>query len=134
MAVLSLILYYSFPGLPFHTPIAAVLSKLYSNSALAIFNSRIHILGGRDTTNGSGHTHISLNPTVAGVGSLANKIDSCIPTGQVHVHEEVYVHAEGGLPLEDLKVFLLGCSDYCAMTHTHTGHIPGSKASGACCV
>ncbi|KIP12190.1 hypothetical protein PHLGIDRAFT_113969 [Phlebiopsis gigantea 11061_1 CR5-6] len=91
MAVLSLILYYSFPGLPYHVPVATVLSKLYSNSALAIFNSRIHIVGGKESTDHQGTVHLSVSR-----GSrrpLTRTLDT------IHIQEDVYVHADD-IPLE----------------------------------
>ena len=91
MAVLSLVLYYSFPGLPYHVPVATVLSKLYSNSALAIFNSRIHIVGGRESSNQSGTMHLSVSR-----GSrrpLTRTLDTIL------IQEDVYVHADD-VPLE----------------------------------
>ncbi|KIP06820.1 hypothetical protein PHLGIDRAFT_118667 [Phlebiopsis gigantea 11061_1 CR5-6] len=47
-ASVDVILYYAYPHTPYHSCAATVLAKLYSNSLLAIFNSRVKIVGGRD--------------------------------------------------------------------------------------
>lgn len=101
MALVSLILYYAFPGLPFHTPAAEVLSKLYSNSALAIFNSRIHIVGGRESTHESTNMmHISISPN--NVRPLPrNKFESMPRATPIHIQEDVYVHSDA-IPLENM--------------------------------
>jgi hypothetical protein len=52
-AMLDLVLYYAFPRYAYHSCVAAILGKLYSNSLLVIFNSRIRIVGGRDWSSDS---------------------------------------------------------------------------------
>ncbi|KIP04367.1 hypothetical protein PHLGIDRAFT_199839 [Phlebiopsis gigantea 11061_1 CR5-6] len=44
-AILALILWYAFPHREYYTAVATILGKLYSNSLLAIFNSRSKFAG-----------------------------------------------------------------------------------------
>ncbi|TBU37349.1 hypothetical protein BD309DRAFT_876619 [Dichomitus squalens] len=46
-ATIDIVLYFSEPDTDYHSCIATILAKLYSNSLLVIFNSRIRIVGGR---------------------------------------------------------------------------------------
>ena len=112
MALVSLILYYAFPEVPFHTPAAEVLSKLYSNSALAIFNSRIHIVGGREPTNPSTSMHISISPDAV-TPLTRNKIRSKTrrSTPIRFNHESVYAHS-GAVQLEEMVRVTHMCGEY----------------------
>lgn len=100
MALLSLIFYYAFPDKPYHVTAATVLAKMYSNSVLAIFNSRIRIVGGRDdwTDNGQ-NLCLSLHP--GGVKN-SSRADSSVAASQlsaIRVQEDIYVHSDA-IPLE----------------------------------
>ncbi|GJE96047.1 hypothetical protein PsYK624_122400 [Phanerochaete sordida] len=53
MATVDLILYFAFPHEAYHGCIALVLAKLYSNSLLVLFNSRIRIVGSRNWSDSS---------------------------------------------------------------------------------
>lgn len=48
-ATIDIILFLVFPHNAYHGCVALTLAKLYSNSLLVIFNSRIHIHGGRNS-------------------------------------------------------------------------------------
>ncbi|KAF9262829.1 hypothetical protein L218DRAFT_840393, partial [Marasmius fiardii PR-910] len=47
VATVDLILFLVFPATPYHITAALILAKVYSNSLLVIFNSRVRIVGGR---------------------------------------------------------------------------------------
>ena len=48
-ATIDLILYFALPHTVYHICIATFLTKLYTNSLLALFNSRVSIIGSRDS-------------------------------------------------------------------------------------
>uniref|UniRef100_A0A0W0G0L4 DUF6534 domain-containing protein n=1 Tax=Moniliophthora roreri TaxID=221103 RepID=A0A0W0G0L4_MONRR len=58
MILVQPILFFSCPGKTYHMAPALVIAKLYSNSLLVIFNSRIQIIGARGT-----RTTINVTPT-----------------------------------------------------------------------
>lgn len=64
-ASIDIVLYYAFPHKAYHSCPATVLAKLYSNSMLAIFNSRIRIVGSRDWSASDGDA-ISLDGAARG--------------------------------------------------------------------
>ncbi|KAF9052529.1 hypothetical protein BDP27DRAFT_1304455 [Rhodocollybia butyracea] len=49
-ATIDIILFITFPNNSYHATVALTLAKLYSNTLILIFNSRLRIIGGRDTT------------------------------------------------------------------------------------
>lgn len=49
VATVDIILFLSFPHNNYHTTPALTLAKLYTNTLVLIFNSRMRIVGGRDT-------------------------------------------------------------------------------------
>ncbi|PBK88455.1 hypothetical protein ARMGADRAFT_997101 [Armillaria gallica] len=49
VALLNLILFFALPGQSFYTAPALLMPKLYANAIYVVLNSRIRILGGRDT-------------------------------------------------------------------------------------
>ncbi|KIJ36603.1 hypothetical protein M422DRAFT_34164 [Sphaerobolus stellatus SS14] len=53
VAIIDIILYLVFPHQDYHTAPALTLAKLYSNTLLVIFNSRLRIVGGRDNDDNS---------------------------------------------------------------------------------
>ncbi|PBK93188.1 hypothetical protein ARMGADRAFT_151634 [Armillaria gallica] len=61
-ALLSFILYFAFPHQNFYVTPALIVPKLYANSVLVVLNSRIQILGGRNTYTSS--TDISITTTM----------------------------------------------------------------------
>ncbi|KAK0241068.1 hypothetical protein EDD85DRAFT_764844, partial [Armillaria nabsnona] len=48
VTLLSLILFFAFPGQTFYVTPAFIISKLYANTVYMVLNSRIRIIGGRD--------------------------------------------------------------------------------------
>ena len=100
MAALSLILYYACPDTPNHVTAATVLAKMYSNSVLAIFNSRIRIIGGRDEYENGANVLLSLHP---GTQKMSGpNTDSCVTGSQpsaIRIQEDIYVHTDN-IPLE----------------------------------
>ena len=62
MVSIGLILLLTVKHKPYFTTTGTILAKLYSNSMMVIFNSRIRIVGARDTSNGwRTHTSTTLN-------------------------------------------------------------------------
>ncbi|KAF9262841.1 hypothetical protein L218DRAFT_928877 [Marasmius fiardii PR-910] len=55
VATSELILFLVFPSAPYHITAALILAKLYSNSMMVIFNTRMKIVGGRGQSASSGH-------------------------------------------------------------------------------
>ena len=57
IASLDIILFFTYPNEAYHACITLVLSKLYSNSLLVLFNSQIQIVGARslEPDNDTGH-------------------------------------------------------------------------------
>ncbi len=49
IALLSLILFFVFPGQTFYSTPVFIMPKLYANTVYMVLNSRIRIMGGRDT-------------------------------------------------------------------------------------
>ena len=101
MAILSLVLYYACPNTPNHVTAATVLAKMYSNSVLAIFNSRIRIIGGREDTEIGPNALLTLHPATRR-SSGTNKVVSNISgsdIGAIRVQEDIYVHADD-IPLK----------------------------------
>ncbi|KAK0241104.1 hypothetical protein EDD85DRAFT_948200 [Armillaria nabsnona] len=49
VALLSLVLFFVFPGETFYATPALIMPKLYANTVYMVLNSRIRIIGGRDT-------------------------------------------------------------------------------------
>lgn len=79
VATVDLILFFAFPKNNYHTTPALTIAKLYSNSLVLTFNSRMRVIGGRDET----RTHTSelheLRTTriaAPGVTSMHNAIGS----------------------------------------------------------
>ena len=102
-------MYYAFPHKAFHSCPATILAKLYSNSMLAIFNSRIRIVGSRDWT-GSGDvismdSHAPRGATAGSVGPIvftrATRTEISTfgagksSTGGIHVEREVWTEGDG---------------------------------------
>lgn len=95
--MLTFILYYTFPSKPYFVAPSVIMAKCYSNSLLAIFNSRIHVIGGRMSQNDD--AHISF-------GNFQRATDPTDPRAAsnmtVQIQEEVYVHSDA-LQLEILQ-------------------------------
>ncbi|KAK0226593.1 hypothetical protein IW262DRAFT_777891 [Armillaria fumosa] len=63
VALLNLILFFGFPHQTFHGTPALIMPKLYANTVYMVLNSRIRILGGRETSTSSA-THMSITTTM----------------------------------------------------------------------
>lgn len=90
VALINIILFVVLHNRNYYLVPALVLGKLYSNTALAVLNSRIHISGGRS---GPSFTDISFPSRLLGRGE-----DRSIIT-----HPQV-VSSHGGIPLEGINV------------------------------
>ena len=102
-ATVDLILFMVFPHTAYHAAVALTLAKLYSNSMLVILNSRIKIVGGRNSSSRgasegsafielgtSGRHPVRFAPRSAGArGEL-----STFGTVGVHVQEETWVERD----------------------------------------
>ncbi|SJK98181.1 uncharacterized protein ARMOST_01442 [Armillaria ostoyae] len=64
VALLNLILFYAFPRQTFYGTPALIMPKLYANTVYMVLNSRIRILGGRDTYTSSTDRIISAGSTM----------------------------------------------------------------------
>ncbi|PBK61346.1 hypothetical protein ARMSODRAFT_669717 [Armillaria solidipes] len=64
VALLNLILFYAFPRQTFYGTPALIMPKLYANTVYMVLNSRIRILGGRDTYTSSTDMIISAGSTM----------------------------------------------------------------------
>ncbi|EKM52241.1 uncharacterized protein PHACADRAFT_260480 [Phanerochaete carnosa HHB-10118-sp] len=119
-ATIDIILFLAFPHNSYHGCVATTLAKLYSNSLLVLFNSRIRIVGGRNGTSHGVVASYSSGPVkgapggaTAGTGAApstfrAVDFGSCGTTttttslGGMHVHEERYIDTDPeSIPMED---------------------------------
>ena len=91
VAILSLALFYKFLDKPMHAAPLNILAETYSISLLAMFNNRIRIIGGRDSTDDGSELRISFQRTT-GFGNDSHVIKT-VPGG-VQVQQDVYVHSE----------------------------------------
>ncbi|KAF7377109.1 hypothetical protein MSAN_00129900 [Mycena sanguinolenta] len=82
MALVHLTLFFAFPGKPYFFTAAAVQSKLYANTVLAVLNSRLQIVGGRGYTVPSVGIEITMNEQRSGGGSARSPV--------LPVHAEVF--------------------------------------------
>ncbi|KAF8643220.1 hypothetical protein AX16_009154 [Volvariella volvacea WC 439] len=75
IATLDVILFLVFQEKNYHTVPALTLAKLYSNTALAVLNSRIQIRGGRDDTGSSQDLHQTVpTSTIAPVVNVQKNV------------------------------------------------------------
>ncbi|EKM52239.1 uncharacterized protein PHACADRAFT_148756 [Phanerochaete carnosa HHB-10118-sp] len=91
-ATIDLVLFLAFPHRAYHGCIALTLAKLYSNSLLVLFNSRIRIVDGRLRAselagNGSNSMLAKSQPGVAGIIRYDPFATHAALLGGVHVHE-----------------------------------------------
>ena len=104
-ASVDIILYYAFPHNSYHSCAATILAKLYSNSLLAIFNSRIKIVGGRDwrSSDPAGHLEVSYDTRGqprSGLGPIVFRTDRTATTTDTYSHgapsqEDAWPDADG---------------------------------------
>lgn len=77
VATVDLILFFAFPKNNYHTTPALTIAKLYTNSLVLTFNSRMRVIGGRDGTHTSeSHELRTTRITAPGVVSVHNPIGS----------------------------------------------------------
>ncbi|KAK0226565.1 hypothetical protein IW262DRAFT_776251 [Armillaria fumosa] len=74
VALLSLILFFVFPGQTFYSTPVFIMSKLYANTVYMVLNSRIRIQGGRDT-------YTSSTDMIITTGTLIRDTNSFSPQG-----------------------------------------------------
>jgi hypothetical protein len=99
----DIILYYAIPDKAYHACPATILAKLYSNSMLAIFNSRIRIVGGRDWSSDSNIISMDTHGELRGDHSTGGPIVFSRTTrtgtssfgGAIHVEQEVWTDGDG---------------------------------------
>lgn len=86
-ATLVLILYVALPQRAYYSCIGAILAKLYANSLLVMFNSRMHICDQR-----------SLQSHSRGVSRESRAVHFGTRLGEslsgIHVQEQVFVHTD----------------------------------------
>ncbi|EKM52282.1 uncharacterized protein PHACADRAFT_260563 [Phanerochaete carnosa HHB-10118-sp] len=100
-ATIDIILFLAFPHNSYHGCVALTLAKLYSNSLLVLFNSRIRIVGGRNATYPIGSSYSSAatksqpgaHSTFRAVqwGSHGAATTTAGSLGGVHVQEESWI-------------------------------------------
>ncbi|KAK0486436.1 hypothetical protein IW261DRAFT_1559835 [Armillaria novae-zelandiae] len=73
VALLNLILFFALPGQSFYTAPALLMPKLYANAIYMVLNSRIRIVGGRDTYTSPTDMVISTGNTIL------RDVNSCLP-------------------------------------------------------
>jgi hypothetical protein len=72
-----LILFFAFPKNNYHTTPALTIAKLYTNSLVLTFNSRMRVIGGRDESHTSELLELrTTRMTAAGVTSVNNAVGS----------------------------------------------------------
>jgi hypothetical protein len=105
--IVFFIIYYKFKE-PYYVCPATFLAKIYSNSLMAIFNSRIRVYKGREWyAEEAANVHISLVPRFDnGSGGNSNRVGSRL-TG-VHVQEEVWIHSDIGERSEPVSLQCCG--------------------------
>ena len=87
-AILVLILYVALPKHAYYSCIGAILAKLYANSLLVMFNSRMH-LGERHNFKSQSFA-ISRDSRAVPLGSHG----ALETISGIHVQEQVYVHTD----------------------------------------
>ncbi|KIP06791.1 hypothetical protein PHLGIDRAFT_445294 [Phlebiopsis gigantea 11061_1 CR5-6] len=106
----DLILFLTFSHSAYHACVALILAKLYSNSLLVLFNSRIRIIGGRGYTNdssfisyhGSSTQAPSAHNTSATPVVLSPRGAVQTLSGTIRVDEETWVNRDN-IQLQDQK-------------------------------
>lgn len=98
-ATIDLVLFLVFPDTSYHATVALTLAKLYSNSMLVILNSRIKIIGGRNSSSRSDNTFIELGTNgrhpVRFAPRTAGDLSTFGSVG-VHVQEETWIERDAG--------------------------------------
>ncbi|CDO78113.1 hypothetical protein BN946_scf184611.g5 [Trametes cinnabarina] len=96
-ATIDITLFLAFPHNSYHGCVALTLAKLYSNSLLVLFNSRIRIVGGRGMDPLlSGDSFASVLPKTQPGGSsrkvnLSTRTQLASNISGVHVHEQTWI-------------------------------------------
>jgi len=113
-ATIDVTLFLSFKHQSYHACVALTLAKLYSNSLMVIFNSRLRIVDGRNsTTTTITDSSVSFNrkSRLSGRQTLVHFNGAGQPPsaslGQVQVRKELETWSDGGdaIPLEDQESF-----------------------------
>ena len=91
IAIVALTLFYSIPNKTMHAAAFNILAKTYSNSVLAIFNSRIQIVGGREITEEEPKAHISLHSKTKTSSSLGGTQTSKSEAMTVRERQEIHL-------------------------------------------
>lgn len=89
-----MILFFARPQLTYHVCVGLTLAKLYTNSLLGLLNSRIHITGGRNTSNQEEDRYLS-------VGAV--KRQSTVTPQALNLHAIQAAHSLGGGSVEEQK-------------------------------
>ncbi|TFK31424.1 hypothetical protein BDQ12DRAFT_740025 [Crucibulum laeve] len=94
VAVIDVVLFLAFRQNNYHTAPALILGKLYSNTMVLIFNSRVHISGGRSDTQDRSESHYNSYPL-----SMAARNSSTPRETQAQVQP-----AGMNVPLDGIKI------------------------------
>ncbi|KAK0241071.1 hypothetical protein EDD85DRAFT_764811 [Armillaria nabsnona] len=87
VALLNLILFFALPDQNFYTAPTLLMPKLYANTVYMVLNSRIRIMGGRDTYMSS--TDMSITTTMMR-DITSQSMEGTQPTDRVQVTKEVF--------------------------------------------
>lgn len=117
-AILVLVLYVAFPQRAYYSCIGAILAKLYANSLLVMFNSRMHI-GERGRLRTQSRL-ISRESRAVQLGSrnVAEALNG------IHVQEHVYVHADDTVTTVGEQVSTFTDAESCFDIHELTIQTP----------
>ena len=80
----------------YYTATGLILAKLYSNSLMAIFNSRIRIVGGRDSDRDF-ITHVDASRQLTGLSNAAENAELTV----MQFQEDIWLHTGGPMTLDD---------------------------------
>ncbi|EKM52244.1 uncharacterized protein PHACADRAFT_148765 [Phanerochaete carnosa HHB-10118-sp] len=105
-ATVDLALFLALPHKAYHGCVALTLAKLYSNSLLVIFNSRVHIVGGRTHSFDSAEDACNSTPAKSRPGAVStirfNPFATYASLGGVHAHEELRIETNSrSIQVED---------------------------------
>lgn len=104
-----LILYVALPHRAYFSTVGAILAKLYANSLLVLFNSRIRIAGSR---NWPSHARgVSSDESAAHTARVFSPRRAAMALGGVHIQEQVVVHADESVVDDQASLNCCSCHD-----------------------
>jgi hypothetical protein len=102
--LIYLILYFSFPTKPYHATPMMILAKLYSNAMMVIFNSRIHIAGGREP-HSAAPLHISFGDQSRGENLDSIEARVVAQPEVIHIQRDIVVHHDEVKTKEQARIY-----------------------------